>query len=69
MRGEDPAEDNGAGFLMADVMLVDDSLRGMGFSSMRERIALVGGKLTISSAEGEGTTVHATLPVKKQESA
>lgn len=32
---------------------------------MRERLALVGGTVTIDSAVGEGTTVRASIPVNK----
>lgn len=58
-------QDNGIGFRLIDVLSVDDSLRGMGLSGMRERIELVGGTFTISSGEGEveGTTIRASLPM------
>ena len=59
--------DNGTGFRLEDVMSVDDSLRGMGLSKMRGRVEFVGGKLTISGAEGEGTTIHASLPIRPQQ--
>ena len=36
---------------------------GFGLLGMRERIALVRGTLELRSAPGEGTTLHATLPV------
>ena len=62
-------QDNGTGFRLEDVLSVDDSLRGMGLSGMRERIGLVGGTLTISGGEGEGTTIRAAIPVKQQQSA
>jgi len=62
-------QDNGTGFRLEDVMSVDDSLRGMGLSEMRERIELVGGKLVISGGEGEGVTIRASIPVRQQKSA
>ena len=34
-----------------------------GLFSMRERVALVNGTLTVTSIEGRGTRVHATVPV------
>ncbi len=36
---------------------------GLGINGMRERAALLGGTLTISSQPGRGTTVEAVLPV------
>ena len=36
---------------------------GLGILGMRERAALLGGKITIRSQPGQGTTVEATLPV------
>jgi len=62
-------QDNGTGFRLEDVLSVDDSLRGMGLSSMRERIELVGGILTISGGEGEGTTISASVPIMQRQSA
>jgi signal transduction histidine kinase len=32
---------------------------------MQERLALVNGTVTIDSAVGEGTTVHASIPVNQ----
>jgi signal transduction histidine kinase len=38
-------------------------IRGLGLTGMRERAALVGGRLTIDSAPGAGTTVRAVFPL------
>ncbi|PPK63134.1 histidine kinase [Actinokineospora auranticolor] len=46
--------DDGDGF---DVARVRQEDRGVGLTSMRERVALLGGTLTITSAAGRGTTV------------
>jgi signal transduction histidine kinase len=62
-------QDNGTGFSLEDVMSVDDSLRGMGLSGMRERIELVGGKLAVFGGEGEGATICASIPIRQQQSA
>ncbi len=62
-------QDNGTGFRLEDVMSVDDSLRGMGLSGMRERIELVGGKLTVSGGEGEGARIYASIPIRQRQSA
>ncbi len=39
---------------------------GFGVPGMRERAELLGGKLSIESAPGEGTTVSALLPVRRR---
>jgi signal transduction histidine kinase len=36
---------------------------GMGLKNLRERVARIGGDLTIQSSSGEGTTVRVTIPV------
>jgi signal transduction histidine kinase len=53
--------DDGRGF--------DPEANGTGFGliGMRERIALVHGTLEVESAEGEGTTLHARIPVRRRE--
>jgi len=50
-------QDNGIGF-------VATAQNGMGISNLRERLALVGGALTISSALSKGTIVSASLPLE-----
>ena len=57
LRGRDRREDDGRG--------IGDGGGGDGFGllGMRERIALVGGTLVITDAEGGGTRVSASLPV------
>lgn len=52
--------DNGVGFDIA----AEASTRGLGLFSMRERLGLVDGVLTIITAPGAGTTVRATVPVR-----
>ncbi len=49
--------DNGCGFDVAS-----NARRGFGLTSMNERIAALGGSLSIDSHPGEGTEVSATLP-------
>jgi signal transduction histidine kinase len=49
--------DDGAGF---DERLVTG---GMGFTSMRDRVAAVGGELTVRSRPGHGTRVSASIPL------
>lgn len=52
--------DDGRGFDVARVS------SGLGLPGMRERAALLGGTLTITSQPGQGTTVHAYLPLPDQ---
>jgi len=53
--------DNGRGF---DVGTRPDRGTSYGLRSMAERAELVGGRLTVVSRPGVGTTVTATVPVR-----
>jgi PAS domain S-box-containing protein len=56
-------EDDGCGF-DADAVIGSRGPRGrLGLVGMRERVALVGGTLTIESALGRGTTLFARIPL------
>ena len=37
--------------------------RGLGLTSMKERLQLVGGHLSIHSERGHGTIIHASAPI------
>jgi len=50
--------DNGQGF-----DLQGRRSDGMGLIGMRERLAAAGGELTVTSAPGQGCTVHVALPL------
>jgi signal transduction histidine kinase len=52
-------EDDGHGFVVDDVA---DSPDGIGLAGMRERVALVEGRLVVESAPGAGTTLVAEVP-------
>ena len=52
--------DSGIGFDWQDAM----NRRGLGLISMRERLRLVDGELSIRSAPGRGTTVLARVPLR-----
>ncbi len=52
-------EDDGRGFDLTGTLLGRD---GYGLHTMRERMELVGGTLTIDSAPGAGTRITATIP-------
>ena len=55
-------EDDGEGFDPAEV--VETATGGLGLVGMRERIALVGGRLGIESSHGAGTTLVVEVPVR-----
>ncbi|HEX2469749.1 MAG TPA: ATP-binding protein [Candidatus Limnocylindrales bacterium] len=48
--------DDGPGFAVGEV-------RGLGLQNMEDRLGALGGRLTITSAPGHGTTVSGTVPV------
>jgi signal transduction histidine kinase len=51
-------EDDGSGFNPDAVAPQEGSLRGIGLLGMRERAELIGARLTIDSAPGQGTHVR-----------
>jgi two-component system, sensor histidine kinase and response regulator len=51
-------QDNGQGF-----EIEEHQSRGMGLSSMRERVTIAGGKFAISSAQKRGTILSAQFPL------
>jgi len=51
--------DNGIGFDLEQVIDREESKRGLGLTSMRERIQLSGGSSVIESTPGQGTTLGA----------
>jgi signal transduction histidine kinase len=53
--------DSGSGFQVAEAL----KSTGLGLVSMSERVKLVGGKLSIQSDPGHGTTIHAQVPVRE----
>jgi len=53
--------DSGTGFEPEEAMHGP----GLGLISMRERLGLVDGELSVSSARGNGTTIHARVPSSK----
>ena len=56
-------EDDGKGFDIEAVMNVPSMQNRLGLLGMKERIALLGGKLNIESSIGGGTTVFASVPI------
>jgi two-component system NarL family sensor kinase len=54
--------DDGEGFNPADFAVLDASGRGFGLASMSERAESTGGRFTLESEPGRGTTVRARWP-------
>jgi signal transduction histidine kinase len=54
--------DNGVGFNRENQEDWSGEGSGLGFRSMRERVAATGGLLEIDSGHDQGTTIHATWP-------
>ncbi|MGH2521938.1 MAG: sensor histidine kinase, partial [Anaerolineales bacterium] len=53
-------EDNGSGF---DVNETLGAKKGIGLSTLRERVEMMGGQVQIDSAPGRGTKVSLLLPI------
>ena len=51
--------DNGSGFDLTEAISLTPASRGFGLASMRERAELSGGKFSIKSSAGNGTTIWA----------
>jgi signal transduction histidine kinase len=56
-------EDDGRGFDADAVTKSSAPSRRLGLLGMKERVALVGGTLTIESTPGGGTTIFARIPL------
>ena len=57
-------KDDGQGFDVSEITDVEESGRGRGLFSMRERIGLLGGTSGVESQIGQGTTVWAKVPIR-----
>jgi signal transduction histidine kinase len=55
--------DDGQGFDVSKITNIEESGRGRGVFSMKERIRLLGGTCRIDSQLGQGTTVRAVVPM------
>jgi signal transduction histidine kinase len=60
-------KDNGKGFQEEHVLHARKGKR-LGLLGMRERLEMVGGKFTVTSAPGKGTTVSAQIPLMERTS-
>lgn len=56
-------EDNGVGFDLNHVRTGPEKKTRLGLYGMQERVALVGGKLTIETSPGAGTHIYAEVPL------
>ncbi|PDW02787.1 chemotaxis protein CheB [Candidatus Viridilinea mediisalina] len=56
-------EDDGVGFMMPMSLESLDRVKQMGLIGMRERVALLGGDLSIESVIGNGTSIFANIPL------
>jgi len=56
-------KDEGSGFDPVEVR----NKPGMGLSSMRERVQLVGGQFKVDTEPGRGTTIHVSIPLEMKE--
>ena len=54
--------DNGRGFNLEETLSSENSRKGLGLTSMRERTELSSGHFTIESTPGGGTTIRASWP-------
>jgi len=56
-------KDDGKGFDVSRLTEIDESGRGAGLFSMKERVRLLGGSCYVQSQPGQGTTVTARVPM------
>jgi signal transduction histidine kinase len=57
-------EDNGVGFDLEEVFGSANVLGGYGLYGMTERVEICSGQLHVASKPGQGTTVHARIPLE-----
>ncbi len=62
-RMELAVEDNGRGFDLEKALGLESSRRGLGLTSMKERVELSGGSFVIESTQGEGTIIRGSWPI------
>lgn len=59
--------DNGRGFDADDMLRAHPARRAWGLLGIQERMTLVGGKFSIDSAPGRGTTLRVEVPIVREE--
>ena len=55
-------EDNGSGFNVSEVLSAAQP-RGIGLTTLRERVSMLGGDIRIDSAIGRGTKIALQMPI------
>jgi len=60
-------EDDGSGFDVEAMIRLPVSERRLGLLGMEERVSLVGGRFTVESTPGVGTTLFVSIPTNRQE--
>jgi signal transduction histidine kinase len=55
--------DDGKGFDVDQITRIEESGRGAGLFSMKERTRLMGGRCSIDSQQGKGTKVNVLVPL------
>ncbi|GAB4504974.1 MAG: hypothetical protein Fur0043_19690 [Anaerolineales bacterium] len=58
--------DNGKGFALDEIKFTPNSPRGLGLLGMQERIAQVGGQLTMDTRLGSGTRISIRIPIERE---
>jgi len=58
-------EDNGKGFKEIKRQNITINSKGLGLSTMRERVKLLGGEINIISKKGKGTSILVEVPISK----
>jgi signal transduction histidine kinase len=59
--------DDGQGFDVSKITDIEESGRGRGVFSMRERVGFLGGTASIESQPGQGTTAWARVPISRSD--
>jgi signal transduction histidine kinase len=57
--------DDGVGFEVSKITRIEESGRGAGLFSMKERMRLLGGRCRIDSFPGKGTKINVLVPLKE----
>lgn len=58
--------DDGKGFDMSSITEASEESSGFGMSTMKERVYLLSGTLSINSGEGDGCMIEVTIPINKE---
>jgi PAS domain S-box-containing protein len=61
-------QDNGQGFDLEKAQSPENSGKGLGLTSMRERVELSHGSFSIESTRGKGTVIRASWPIERPSS-